>query len=143
MPMESKTSVERRDAVLDSVTDRSALRAAAGSVTPVDTALPVDVERRLAALVGIDPVVAETDHESAVESSYDETTASHFAKRVLRVAEQVTIGSLLLLVGCAAAAAGINNASLQVHPVPLTIWAVAAAMAAVGLGALVTDPDVA
>ena len=76
-------------------------------------------------------------------SSYDETKATHFAKRVLQVAQRVTVGSLVLLVGCALAAARINSTSLQVHPIPLTVWAVVAAMSAVGLAALVTDPDVA
>jgi methyl-accepting chemotaxis protein len=46
-------------------------------------------------------------------------------------------------VACATVAARVNSTSLRVHPIPLTIWAIAAAMAAVGLAALVTDPDVA
>ena len=109
------------------------------------TALPVDVERKLAELVGIEPVVSETFDEAdhTVDPSYDEVKATHFAKRVLQVAQRVTVGSLVLLVGCALAAARINSTSLQVHPIPLTAWAVAAAMSAVGLAALVTDPDVA
>jgi methyl-accepting chemotaxis protein len=113
-------------------------------VTPVTTALPVDVERKLAELVGIEPIVSEElvvlDQE--VDESYDELKATHFAKRVLQVAQRVTVGSLLLLIGCALAAARINNSSLRVHPLPLTVWAIAAAMAAVALAALVTDPDV-
>lgn len=115
------------------------------AVTPVTTALPIEVERKLAELVGIEPVVAESfdDVDPPVASSYDETTATHFAKRVLQVSERVTVGSLVLLVGCAIAAARIDSTSLRVHPIPLTIWAIAAAMAAVGLASLVTDPDVA
>lgn len=127
--------------MLDGVTDVSAFRAPAQPVTPVSTALPVDIERKLAELVGIEPVV-EPDDGPAVDPSYDQSSATHFAKRVLRVAEQLTVGSLLLLIGCAIAAARINSTSLQVNPIPLTIWAIAAAMAAVGLAALVTDPDV-
>jgi methyl-accepting chemotaxis protein len=135
---------EGPDAVLESVMDVEPLRAPASPVTPVATALPVEVERKLAELVGIDPVVSESfdDAELAIEA-YDETTATHFAKRVLQVAEQLTVGSLVLLVGCAVVAARVDSASLPVHPTPLTFWAIAAAMAAVGLAALVTDPDVA
>jgi methyl-accepting chemotaxis protein len=125
--------------------DVAPLRLVPPIVTPVMTALPVDVERKLAELVGIEPVVSETFDEAdhTVDPSYDEVKATHFAKRVLQVAQRVTVGSLVLLVGCALAAARINSTSLQVHPIPLTAWAVAAAMSAVGLAALVTDPDVA
>jgi methyl-accepting chemotaxis protein len=133
------------DSVLDRVLDMPPLRAQPAAVTPVRTALPVDVERKLAELVGIDPVVTESfdDADLQVDPSYDETTVTHFAKRVLRVAQKVTLGSLLLLVGCAVVAARVDSTSLRVHPIPLTIWAIAAAMSAVGLAALVTDPDVA
>ena len=111
---------------------------------PVATALPVDVERKLAELVGIEPVVDEPS-TTPIRRSTRRTTRPRpptSRKRVLRVAEQVTVGSLLLLVGCAVAAARINSTSLRVHSIPLTFWAIAAAMAAVGLAALVTDPDV-
>jgi methyl-accepting chemotaxis protein len=112
-------------------------------VTPVATALPVDVERKLAALVGIDPIVDDIIDQPPTEATYDEGTATQFAKRVLRVAEQITVGSLLLLVVCAVVAARINSSSLRVNSTPLIFWAIAAAMSAVGLAALVTDPDVA
>jgi methyl-accepting chemotaxis protein len=128
-----------------SAADTAPLRLVPPIVTPVLTALPVDVERRLAELVGIEPVVTESFDEAthSADSSYDETHATHFAKRVLQVAQRVTVGSLVLLVGCALVAARINSNSLQVHPIPLTVWAVVAAMSAVALAALVTDPDVA
>jgi methyl-accepting chemotaxis protein len=115
------------------------------SVTPVATALPVDVERKLAELVGIDPIVVDQadDTDPDADPSYDETTATHFAKRVLQVSERVTVGSLVLLVGCAVAASRIDSTSLRIHPIGLTLWAIAAAMSAVGLAALVTDADVA
>jgi methyl-accepting chemotaxis protein len=116
---------------------------ASHSVTPVATALPVDVERKLARLVGIDPVVGEAVDEAPAQDTYDELKATHFAKRVLQVAQQVTLGSLLLLVGCAVVAARINSSSLPINSIPLTFWALAAATSAVGLAALVTDPDVA
>jgi methyl-accepting chemotaxis protein len=115
------------------------------TATPVATALPVDVERRLAELVGIDPVVGDdpVETDGALEESFDEVKATHFAKRVLQVAQRVTVGSLLLLVCCAVAASRINGASLPVRPMPVTVWAIVGAMSAVGLAALVTDPDVA
>lgn len=126
---------------VEPTTDGGPARSASHSVTPVATALPVDVERKLAELVGIDPVVEEAIDDQH-DDGYDEVTATHFAKRVLQVAQQVTVGSLVLLVGCAVVAARVNNNSLRVNSIPLTIWAVAAASAAVGLAALVTDPDV-
>jgi methyl-accepting chemotaxis protein len=117
----------------------------AHDVTPVATALPADVERKLAELVGIEPIVVDSvdDIDPEVDPAFDEATATHFAKRVLQVSERVTLGSLVLLVGCAVVASRINSTSLRVHPIPLMIWAIAAAMSAVGLAALVTDPDVA
>jgi methyl-accepting chemotaxis protein len=138
-----------RDTVLDGAAQQTAYAsmppAPQSTVTPVTTALPVDVERRLAELVGIDPVVGDEvgGVDPAADPAYDEATATHFAQRVLQVAQQVTVGSLVLLVGCAVAASRLTGKSLAVHPIPLTIWALAAALAAVGLAALVTDPDVA
>jgi methyl-accepting chemotaxis protein len=115
------------------------------SRTAVATALPVDVERKLAELVGIDPIVDALDEEvePPVDLSYDETKAVYFASRVLQVAQQVTIGSLVLLVICALAASRIDDGSLKVHPIGLTGWSIGAALAAVALAALVTDPEVA
>jgi methyl-accepting chemotaxis protein len=131
-------------AVLESVIEAPAPRPAPPPVvTPVATALPVDVERKLAELVGIEPVVDDVVEEAPADEAYDEIKATHFAKRVLQVAQQVTLGSLLLLVGCAVVAARVNSTSLTVNSTPLTIWAIAAAMSAVSLAALVTDPDVA
>jgi methyl-accepting chemotaxis protein len=130
--------------VLESVLDTPSTRAVPHPVTPVTTALPVDVERRLAELVGIEPVVGiESTADLAPDPAYDEVKATHFAKRVLQVAQQMTVGSLLLLVVCAVAAARIDNGSLKVNPLPLTAWAIGAALCAVGLAALVTDPDAA
>jgi methyl-accepting chemotaxis protein len=131
------------ETVVDTEIDATPVHAPA-QVTPVSTALPVDVERRLAELVGIEPVVTgDVVEEIGDDLGHDESTATNFATRVLHVAQQVTLGSLLLLVGCAVTAARVDSTSLPVHSTPLTIWAVAAAMAAVALASLVTDPDVA
>lgn len=132
------------DEVLDSVVD--APRGSSPSITPVVTALPVDVERKLAALVGIEPVVGERVDEDPAPlpgAAYDEMRAAHFRRRVLVVAQQVTLGSLLLLAGCAALAARVDSTSLVVHSIPLMVWAVASAMSSVALAALVTDDGVA
>ncbi|MBV9484958.1 MAG: methyl-accepting chemotaxis protein [Frankiaceae bacterium] len=131
-----------REAVLETVVG-AVPTPRAPAVTPVATALPVDIERKLAELVGIDPIVSEPLDDPSVDPTYDELKATHFAKRVLQVAQQLTLGSLLLMVVCAVVAARTDSTSLPVHSTPLTIWAVAAAMSAVGLAALVTDPDVA
>jgi methyl-accepting chemotaxis protein len=136
-----------RDSVLDAPDDRhTAARADHPPVTPVLTALPVDVERKLAELVGIEPVVSEpvpTEPEPWVQSSVDEMRAAHFRRRVLVVAQQITLGGLLLLTGCAVLAARVDSKSLVVHSIPLMGWAIASAVCAVALAAMVTDENVA
>lgn len=128
--------------MLDSLVDTPRRERA---VTPVQTALPVDIERQLAVLVGIDPVVSDhpVDNEPAVPPAYDETRAVHFRRRVLRVAEQITLGGLLLLAGCAALAARVDSGSFVVHPIPLLVWGLASAVSAVSMAALVTDEELA
>jgi methyl-accepting chemotaxis protein len=112
-------------------------------VTPITTALPADVERKLAALVGVEPVVDEfADVEPPSTGLYSEFSVTQFRRRVLSAAQQVTLGSLLLLAGCAAVAARVNSKSLVVHPFAVMAWGVAAAVAAVSLAGLVTDPSV-
>jgi methyl-accepting chemotaxis protein len=140
---------EEQEAVLDSLLDAPAARTQPQSrhraVTPVHTALPVDVERQLAELVGIDPVVSESlaEIEPPLPEAYDESRAVHFRRRVLRMAEQITLGGLLLLAGCAALAARVDSGSFVVHPIPLMVWGLASAVAAVSMAAMVTDEDVA
>jgi methyl-accepting chemotaxis protein len=113
-------------------------------VTPITTALPVDVERRLAQLVGIAPVVEESlDADPPVGGAYGEYTADRFRRRVLLVAQQVALGGLLLLAACATVAARVDSKSLVVHSIPLMVWGLAAALSAVALAAMVTDPVVA
>jgi methyl-accepting chemotaxis protein len=135
---------EERAPVLDSLVDAPHPKHVPPAVTPVVTALPVDVERKLAELVGIEPVVSDvpTEGELPVSTTYDEVRAVQFKRRVLRVAEQVTVGSLLLLAGCAALAARVDSGSFTVHPIPLMVWALASAVSAVSIAALVTDADV-
>ncbi|HWA65856.1 MAG TPA: methyl-accepting chemotaxis protein [Mycobacteriales bacterium] len=111
-------------------------------VTPIRTALPVDVERRLADLVGIEPVVAEpAEDEPFVPPGYRDYAPDQFRRRVLSVAQQLTLGGLLLLAACAAVAARVDSDSLVVHSVPLVVWGLAAALSSVALGGLVTDPS--
>jgi methyl-accepting chemotaxis protein len=113
------------------------------AVTPIATALPADVERRLAALVGVEPVVDEViEVDPPVAGLYSEYGTMQFRRRVLAVAQQLTLGGLLLLAGCAAVAERVDSKSLVVHSIPLMVWALAAAFAAVSLASLVTDPSV-
>jgi methyl-accepting chemotaxis protein len=113
------------------------------AVTPIATALPVDVERRLAELVGIEPVVDESGEiDPPVSGTFSEYGSDHWRRRVLSVAQQVTLGGLLLLAACAAVAARVNSKSFVVHSIPLMVWGLAAALSAVSLAGLVTDPSV-
>lgn len=112
-------------------------------VTPISTALPADVERRLAELVGIESIVEEgTELDPVVPGPYSEYGATHFRRRVLAVAQQITLGGLLLLAACAAVAERVNSKSLVVHSIPLMVFGLAAALAAVSLAGLVTDLSV-
>ena len=112
-------------------------------VTPISTALPADVERRLAALVGIESIVEEgTELDPVVSGLYSEYGATHFRRRVLAVAQQITLGGLLLLAACAAVAERVDSKSLVVHSIPLMVFGLAAALSAVSLAGLVTDLSV-
>jgi methyl-accepting chemotaxis protein len=135
---------EGPEPVLESVLEAPSSRGRAHPVTPVHTALPVEVERELAKLVGIDPVVSDQvdEPEPPVVQAYDETRTVHFRRRVLRVAEQITLGGLLLLAGCAALAARVDTGSFTVHPIALMVFGLASAVSAVSMAAMVTDQDV-
>ena len=112
-------------------------------VTPISTALPADVERRLAELVGIESIVEEgTELDPVVPGPYSEYGATHFRRRVLAVAQQITLGGLLLLAACAAVAERVDSKSLVVHSIPLMVFGLAAALSAVSLAGLVTDLSV-
>jgi methyl-accepting chemotaxis protein len=112
-------------------------------VTPISTALPVDIERRLAALVGITPVVEESyDADPLVPAAYGDYASDQFRRRVLSVAQQVALGGLLLLAACAVVAERVDSKSLVVHSIPLMIWGLAAALSAVTAAGMVTDPNV-
>ncbi len=135
---------KEHDAVPDSVLDLPPVRAAQSPVTPVVTALPVDVERKLAELVGIAPVVSDRiveELDPPVPATYDEMKAVHFRRRVLLVAQQITLGGLLLLAACAALAARVDSKSLVVHSLPLMGWGLASAASAVALAAMVTEAN--
>src|SRR3954471_6288891 len=107
-------------------------------------AMPWEVEQRLAALAGVEPTprravedddpIAGTD--GAVRPALDE---SELVRRVLRVAEVVTLGSFVLLVAAAALAARFGDGSLHVHEIPFAGWGLVATAAAVTLAALSGD----
>jgi methyl-accepting chemotaxis protein len=73
---------------------------------------------------------------------YEEYGPTYFRRRVLTVAQQMTLGGLLLLAACAAVAARVDSSSFVVHPIPLMVWGLAAALSAVSVAGLVTDPNV-
>src|SRR4051794_3244565 len=105
-----------------------------------EAGLPWEIEQRLAALAGVEPtprpvnagepvldVVGTVDPEAVSEPE--------FARRVLRVAEIVTLGSFVLLVVAALLAARFGDGSLRVHEIPFAAWGLAAIAAAVTLAA--------
>lgn len=106
-----------------------------------DGALPWDVEQRLAALAGVEPprrLERATEPVATLGGSANRTTVSEseLARRVMRVAELVTLGGFLLLVVAAALAARFGDGSLRVHELPFAGWGLAATAAAAGLAAL-------
>ncbi|HVV76288.1 MAG TPA: methyl-accepting chemotaxis protein [Mycobacteriales bacterium] len=115
--------------------DRRALAQSGVAMTP-------DVEHRLAQLVGAEALDADPE-DPPVPGLYTLRSELQFRRRVLLVAQQVTLGGLLLLVGCAVVAARVDSKSLVVHSIPVMVWGVVAAVAAVSLAGMVTDPTVA
>ncbi|HVX68974.1 MAG TPA: methyl-accepting chemotaxis protein [Mycobacteriales bacterium] len=107
----------------------------------IATALPPDVERRLAQLVGVEPLDF-ADDEPPISGLYSLRSELQFRRRVLLVAQQVTLGGLLLLAACATVAARVDSKSLVVHSIPVMAWGLAAAVSAVSLAGMVTDPTV-
>ena len=125
--------------MLDSTLDPSSPE---GRAPAEITALPRDVERRLAQLVGAEPLLYDDD-EPPIPGLYSLRSELQFRRRVLLVAQQVTLGGLLLLAACATVAARVNSQSLVVHSIPVMIWGLAAAVSAVALAGMVTDPTIA
>ncbi|HEX3908467.1 MAG TPA: methyl-accepting chemotaxis protein [Mycobacteriales bacterium] len=113
--------------------------------TPIATALPADVERRLAELVGIEPIpLPEPVPEPiglAVEVPAGRETA--FTTVVIHIAELMAVGGLLLITAYAFLAARVGSDGTLVHPVWLAGWGFGAAVSAVVLASLARDPGVA
>ncbi len=121
----------------------SALPPSLSRPAEISTALPPDVERRLARLVGVEPLELDLDEEGPPAARlFGFRSEQQFRHRVLLVAQQVTLGSLLLLVACATVAARVDSSSLVVHSIPVMVWGLIAAVSAVSLASLVTDPTV-
>jgi methyl-accepting chemotaxis protein len=115
---------------------------------PVQTALPASVEARLAHLAGVAPVTlaAVDDDEPHPEHSRRPLGAVDtldFTHRLLRVAQLASVGALLLISLAAVLSARYGAGGLAVHELPLAIWGLAAAVSAVALASLVTDPTAA
>jgi methyl-accepting chemotaxis protein len=116
----------------------------ATTATPIATALPADVERRLAQLVGIEPItlpetVLEPGVDVPVRSGHREPA---FRTLIFHIAEQMAVGGLVVVMAFALLAARSGRNAQHVHPVWLAAWALAAAVSAVVLSSLVTDPAV-
>jgi methyl-accepting chemotaxis protein len=114
----------------------------ATTATPIATALPADVERRLAQLVGIEPI---TLPETLLEPGVDVPTRSGhretaFRTLIFHIAEQMAVGGLVVVMAFALLAARSGRDGQHVHPMWLAGWALAAAVSAVVLSSLVTDP---
>ena len=106
--------------------------------------MPWEVEQRLATLAGVAPTPRPAvDAEDLVQVAgglLDPAVDDRdVARRVMRVAEVVTLGGFVLLVAAAALAARFGDGSLRVHELPLAGWGLAATAAAVTLAALSND----
>jgi methyl-accepting chemotaxis protein len=106
---------------------------------PVPTGLPGDVERELAALVGIDPPPPQPEPEPQVAARPIADIAPDFARQVLHVAELVTLGAFVLLVVSAVLAARFGGGSLPLHEIPFAAWGLGAAVSALTLAGLAGD----
>lgn len=106
-------------------------------------ALPWEVEQRLAALAGVEPTprpIEDDDTMPGADALIDPSLAEpDVVRRVLRVAEIVTLGGFVLLVVAAVLAARFGDGSLHVHELPFAGWGLAATAAAVTLAALSND----
>ena len=114
----------------------------AGELVP--TGLSDDVEQRLARLAGVEPVgpVAGRDDidvepAPALPSS---TSQPAYAHQLLRVAQIVALGSLLLIAAAATLSARFDNGVLRVHPFAFAAWGLGAAFCAITLASISTDP---
>jgi methyl-accepting chemotaxis protein len=114
---------------------------------PVPTALPDDVEQELAALVGLGdaPATAADDPHRTIAAAADTGDTGpadanpDFAKRLLRVAEFVTLGAFVLLVASALLAARYADGSLPVHEIPFAAWGLGATVSALVLASISGD----
>jgi methyl-accepting chemotaxis protein len=111
---------------------------------PVDRATAASATRVPAPLPAAEPPAV--DHDDVIDVAVGSSTApsgARYRRRVLLVAQQVTLGGLLLLAACAVVAARVDSRSLVVHSGPVVGWGLLAAVSAVSLAGMVTDPTVA
>ncbi|HVS69228.1 MAG TPA: methyl-accepting chemotaxis protein [Mycobacteriales bacterium] len=101
-----------------------------------------EMERRLAQLVGEEDLEVDPE-DPPIPGLYSLRSELQFRRRVLLVAQQVTLGGLLLLAACATVAARVDSKSLVVHSIPVMVWGLVAAITAVSIAGMVTDPTVA
>jgi hypothetical protein len=109
----------------------------------VPTGLSDDVERRLAHLAGIDiPAPAPFDDVQPAQRVSLAPTPSAYSHHLLRVAQIVAVGGLLLIAAAAALSARFDNGGLRVHPLAFAGWGLGATIAAITLASLSSDPAI-
>lgn len=104
--------------------------------------LPVQtsVEIGLARLAGVDhlPAAHADDDDDLVDTA--RAVDLDFTHRLLRVAQIVSVGALVLISVAAVLSARYGAGGLVVHELPLAVWGLAATISAVALASLATDP---
>jgi methyl-accepting chemotaxis protein len=108
---------------------------------PVQTGLSAAAEATLAQLAGVEP--AKSAPQDAHDGEPGEAVppfALDYTHQLLRVAQLASVGALILISLAAILSARYGAGGLVVHELPLAGWGLAAAISAVALASLATDP---
>ncbi|MDQ1745936.1 MAG: methyl-accepting chemotaxis protein [Frankiaceae bacterium] len=124
------------------------LGAAASQAQRAEKAQSVEsVEARLARLAGVEPVAPariDDDEFERIDAASQPASVTAFAldytHQLLRVAQLASVGALVLISLAAVLSARYGAGGLVVHELPLAGWGLAAAVAAVALASIATDP---
>ena len=115
----------------------------------VPTGLRDDVERKLAQLAGVEPSPADRDQADdlvpmpAVDRVAVEASPADFSHRLIRVAQVVAVGALVLIAVAAALSARFGGGVLRVDPVSFAAWGLGATICAITLASFTADPSIA
>ena len=117
---------------------------AAHAAAVIPTGLSDDAERRLAELAGVDDLPASSaDIDPGVDDAGPMVAArpdqSDYSHQLLRVAQVVALGGLLLIAAAAALSARFGSDLLRVHPFAFAGWGLGAAVCAITLASLPSD----